>query len=84
MRIYCDNQVALHIASNPMRGPNKNIDYHFVREQLLSKEICTEFVGFNNQPVDILTNPWVTTDSIYRFQAWNIQSEYFNWRGVLE
>jgi len=48
MEMYGDNQADLHIASNPMfheKTKHIEIKYHFVREKLLSKEICTEFVG---------------------------------------
>jgi len=38
-----------------MRGPNIDINNHFVREKLFSKEICTEFVGSNDKLADILT-----------------------------
>jgi len=56
--MYCDNYIALHIASNPVfheRTKHIEINCHFVLEKLFSKEICTEFVGSNDQLADLLT-----------------------------
>jgi len=58
MKMYCDNEVVLHIASNPVlheRTKDIEIDCHFIRENLLSKEICVEFVGSNDQLANVLT-----------------------------
>ncbi|RVW39327.1 Retrovirus-related Pol polyprotein from transposon RE2 [Vitis vinifera] len=58
MKLICDNQAALHIASNPIfheRTKHIEVDCHFIREKIASGCVATSFVNSNDQLADIFT-----------------------------
>jgi hypothetical protein len=58
--IYCDNTSDISISKNlVMHSKTKHIPikYHFLREQVVEKNIRVEYVGTKEQLVDIFTKP---------------------------
>lgn len=46
--VWCDNKSAISLASNPVfhaRTKHVEVDYHFIREKVLSKQILVQHVG---------------------------------------
>jgi len=60
MSVWCDSKAAIHIATNSVfheRTKHVEVDCYFVRNEVLSKNICLLHVQSQKQLADIFTMP---------------------------
>ena len=75
--LWCDNVSALAIASNPMfhaRTKHIEVDYHFVREKVLRRNLMLKFISTHDQLADMFTKGlpspqfnWLTSKLMWKF-----------------
>ena len=56
--IWCDNISAISLASNPIyhaRTKHLEVDYHYIREKVVNKELAVQYVSTHEQIADIFT-----------------------------
>jgi hypothetical protein len=68
--IYCDNISSILLANNPVyhaRTKHIQVQYHFIKEKVLTKEIDLIRVSTKNQVADIFTKA-LGTDKLKKFR----------------
>ena len=66
--IWCDNVSALSLASNPIshaRTKHIEVDYHYIREKVLNKDITISFISTLDQIADIFTKELSSTRFLF-------------------
>ena len=56
--LWCDNVFALALVSNPIfhaRSKHIEVDYHFIREKLLNKDLVVKYISTSDQLADVFT-----------------------------
>jgi hypothetical protein len=61
--LWCDNVGAISLASNPVfhaRTKHIEVDYHFIREKVLNKDILVRYISTHDQIADVFTKGHTT------------------------
>ena len=61
--LYCDNIGATYLTTNPLyhaRTKHTTIDYHFIWDRVLTKELEVRFFSRKDQIANILTKPLIS------------------------
>ena len=68
LKLWCDNVSALAIASNPVfhaRTKHVEVDFHFVREKVLRKDLQVRYIATGDQLADIFTKSLSSSRFLY-------------------
>ena len=58
--LWCDNASAIALSANPVfhsRTKHIDVDYHYVREKVLRRDLCVRFMSGKDNLADIFTKP---------------------------
>jgi hypothetical protein len=62
--LWCDNIGATYLCANPIfhrRSKHVEVDYHFVRERVATKQLEVRIISSKDQVADVMTKPLTIT-----------------------
>ncbi|KAM2593886.1 hypothetical protein TB1_042978 [Malus domestica] len=85
--LWCDNISAISLAKNPLfhaQTKHVKIDYHYIREKVLSNAVIVQFVCSQDQIADICTKSLSTSRVLLLRDKLSLQLPTFSLRGHIK
>jgi hypothetical protein len=85
--LWCDNVSTLALASNPLyhaRTKHIEVDYHFIREKVVNKDVKTSYISTDEQIADIFTKGLTTIHFLWLRDKLKVCSPPISFQGMLE
>jgi hypothetical protein len=82
--IWCDNVSALSLAANPVyhaRTEHIEVDYHYVREKVLNRDVKVSFISTADQIADVFTKGLTSARFLYLKSKLKVIPSPFSLRG---
>ena len=83
-QIWCDNNSAIALATNPVfhaRTKHVEVDFHFVREKIATKQLAVSHIPTEFQKADIFTKPLTISRFQYLRDKLKLQESQLSLRG---
>jgi hypothetical protein len=82
--IWCDNVSALSLAANPVyqaRTKHIEVDYHYVREKVLNRDVKVSFISTADQIANVFTKDLTSARFLYLKSKLKVIPSPFSFRG---
>ncbi|KAM1243720.1 hypothetical protein ACFX2G_035943 [Malus domestica] len=86
-QLWCDNISAISLAKNPIfhaRTKHVEIDYHYIREKVLAKQLDVRFVCTQDQVADIFTKSLSKSRFTFLRHKLSLRVPPFSLRGAIK
>ena len=84
--IYCDNQSTVLLTANPIlhnRSKHFELDLHFVREKVASRQVSVSHIPAHDQAADILTKAIPSTNFPFYRSKLRVEDSPLSLRGAV-